>query len=193
MPFKSMVHPLPVEREFAGFSWPKYAWMLPKGTLKKRLERARNNICGPYYGGCTPVQEQAGHGGTCFYLESDFMPQLRWEWADEVNGSRINHRGWYTDEFGDGDKIRGIVMRLPRNRGFLAGWSMGEGMASTVEYDIYDDALWAASSADSLAKSVAEREREYQAEEAARREAEEAEIEAEESEAMAQRDIITTP
>ena len=53
-------------------------------------------------------------------------------------------------------------MRLPHNRGFLAGWSMGEGMISEIEYTVYDDERNAAWAADSLAEDVAEKEREFQ-------------------------------
>ena len=53
-------------------------------------------------------------------------------------------------------------MRLPNNRGFLAGWSMGEGMISEIEYAIYDDERNAAQVADSLAEDIAEKEREFQ-------------------------------
>ena len=53
-------------------------------------------------------------------------------------------------------------MRLPHNRGFLAGWSMGEGMISEIEYAIYDDEREAAKVADSLAEETAEKEREFQ-------------------------------
>ena len=53
-------------------------------------------------------------------------------------------------------------MRLPNNRGFLAGWSMGEGMISEIEYIIYDDEHETAWAADSLAEEAAEKEREFQ-------------------------------
>ena len=53
-------------------------------------------------------------------------------------------------------------MRLPHNRGFLAGWSMGEGMISEIEYTVYDDERDAAWAADSLAENAAEKEREFQ-------------------------------
>lgn len=88
------------------------------------------------------------------------MPGLRWEWADNAAQS-IHHTGWYTDEYGDGDTIRGLVFRLPHNRGFLAGWSMGEGMASIVAYEVYPDEVSAALAADDIARYAAEREREY--------------------------------
>lgn len=141
---------------FAGFMWPKYVWTLPKSSFAKRIERHNNPGCGGYYHMPKP---QGRNGGMGFYLESDGMPGLRWKWADDVSGS-IRHTGWYCDKFGD-TTIRGIVMALPHGRGFLAGWSMGENMASGLEYRIYDDEEEAARAADSIAESMAEEEREY--------------------------------
>jgi len=144
--------------EFAGFTFPKQVAMLPRGTWKQRLEHKRNPTVGPYFTSPSPNPQ-----GTSFYLDSDFMPELRWEWCDEVAGVRIDHTGWFTNQFQD-DKIRGLVMRLPHGRGFLAGWSMGKSMASEVEYHIYDEQLDAAYAADSLAEHVAERQREFEEE-----------------------------
>jgi len=158
------------EFSFAGFDFPKYLWTLPKGPWRKRLEHMRRPVTGGYYG-----SPSINGSGTTFYLEADFMPDLRWKWCDEIV-SRINHKGWYSDEWQQ-DTIRGLVMRLPNNRGFLAGWSMGEGMSSFVGYDVFLDEVDAAQCADSMAENAAEREREYQAEQEALREAEEAEQE----------------
>lgn len=110
-----------------------------------------------------------------FYLDSDFAPGLRWGWCDEVANSRIDHRGWWIDEYGDTETIRGVVFRLPNNRGFLVGLSMGEGMASTIKTDrVYRDELRAARAADSLAEYAAEVERTYNALMDAKHEAEDA-------------------
>jgi hypothetical protein len=93
-----------------------------------------------------------------------------------VEGVRIRHTGWFTDDYRD-EKIRGLVFTLPKGRGFLAGWTMGEGMASFVECDIYETADEAAHAADSLAEDAADDEREArearEKEEQAQREAEE--------------------
>lgn len=167
---KSLTHPLTPEFTFAGFTFPKHVWTLPKGKLAKRLEQARNFVCGSYYHSPPPRVPFKDHG-TGFYLESDGMPGLRWKFADEI--IRLNHKGWYCDEFQD-STIRGIVFTLPKSRGFLAGWTMGEEMASSVECDIYETQKEAARAADSLAESVAEKEREYQEEQRAKEEAEEA-------------------
>ena len=144
------------EFSFAGFDFPKYLWTLPKGPWRKRLEHMRRPVTGGYYRS-PPINGS----GTTFYLESDFMPDLRWKWCDEIV-SRINHKGWYSDEWQE-YTIRGLVMRLPNNRGFLAGWSMGKGMISFVDYDVFLDEVDAAQCADSMAENAAEREREYQA------------------------------
>lgn len=145
---------------FAGFQFPRAVAILPKGKPAARLAKRRASppMTGPYTHAPTP-----NAGGAFFYLDSDFAPGLRWQWADDVDGASIGHTGWWTDPYGDGDSIRGIVLRLPRGRGFLAGWSMGESMASELETaTVYDDETGAANAADSLAESVAEREREYQ-------------------------------
>ena len=155
------------EFSFAGFDFPKYLWTLPKGPWRKRLEHMRRPVTGGYYG-----SPSINGSGTMFYLESDFMPNLRWKWCDEVC-TRIRHIGWCCYDAGYGDTIRGLVMRLPNNRGFLAGWSMGEGMSSFVGYDVFLDEVDAAQCADSMAENAAEREREYLAEQEAVREVEE--------------------
>lgn len=138
---------------FAGFAFPKYVWTLPQGPLSKRLDHHKRVVCGAYYHSPKPNSPEGSVG---FYLDSDGAPGLRWAWCDEVDGVRINHTGWFADEYGEGDTIRGIVLRLPAGRGFLAGWSMGTGMASGLERYIYSDEVDAAYAADELAKSVAE-------------------------------------
>lgn len=173
---------------FAGFNFPKYLWTLPKGDFKKRIERHTNTVTGDYYHAPKPVTKSSSIG---FYLDSDGMPSLRWKWCDKVDYATIRHTGWFTDEFGDSEKIRGIVLRLPNNRGFLAGWSMGEGMASTVDCDIISDEVDAAYQADSMAERDAENERDYQESERERVETEEAERETEEVQYWGNRDCVT--
>lgn len=168
---QTTIKPLPAEFEFAGFTFPKYVWMLPSGSKAKRLEHFRNPVTGPYQHAPKPIR--AGSNGAFFYLGSDFMPGLRWEWCDEVKGVRIDHTGWYCDEF-QYEKIRGLVFRLPKSRGFLAGWSMGKSMASEVEACVYETESKAAYAADSLAESAAERQREHEERERAEVERDEA-------------------
>lgn len=147
---------------FAGFSFPKYVWTLPR--------RPRSTSTGEYYHAPTPnAAKTAG-----FYLDSDGMPGLRWTWCDEVAAARIKHTGWYSDEHGDRELIRGIVVRLPQFRGFLAGWSMGKGMASSLDVSkIYETETEAAYASDALAQNTAEQEQEFQEAEQRRIDAEE--------------------
>ncbi len=166
----SRVRPLAPEFTFAGFAWPRYVGTLPRGSLADRFKnRHSRGLTGGYYH--SPVPDAAKSRG--FYLDSDGMSGLRWQWAEECEGARIRHTGWFCDD-DCSQTIRGIVLRLPRGRGFLAGWSMGEGMASTVDYSpIFDNAADAAACADSMAESAAEKERDYQAREWAKIEARE--------------------
>jgi len=178
MKTQTQTFPLPFPAfHFASFAWPRYVATLPRGGMAKRLERYKQPICGPYYH--SPKPEDAGKG-TGFYHESSCSPfRLRWQYCDEVTAVNIRHTGWWTDDFQD-QKIRGLVFRLPRSRGFLAGWTMGESMASVVECDIYETEREAAYAADSLAENAAEKEREYQEKYEAERLAEEERKEAEE-------------
>lgn len=153
--------PLPATQfAFAGFAWPRYVANLPAGKLATRLAKAKDRFAGPYYHAPKPVA--GAHPGKGFYLGDQGAPGLRWSWCDEVEGVRIDHTGWHTDEFGISDTIRGLVFRLPHGRGFLAGWSMGEGMASAVDGYVWESEQDAARAADSMAESAAERQREYE-------------------------------
>lgn len=137
---------------FAGFTYPRRI---------ARIDRSKppgKRVCAAYYLN-KPAPNQ---GGAFFYLESDFMPGLRWQWADKVEGVRIRHEGWYADPDMGGDTIRGIVFRLPHGRGFLAGHSMGEGMATTIATVVYAEESSAAYAADRMAERAAEIEREWQ-------------------------------
>lgn len=145
---------------FAGFSFPRYVGTLPAGTLAQRFaNRASRGMTGDYYHAPTP-NNRDGRG---FYLQGTRADGLRFDYCDEVQGARIRHDGWYCDDDCH-DVIRGIVLRLPRGRGFLSGWTMGQGMASTVDYSpIHDNAIDAAYAADESARIVAKNEREYRA------------------------------
>lgn len=140
---------------FAGFAFPKHVWTLPRGSFAKRIKDHANACAGDYYHAPKPNNAN----GMGFYLDSDGMPALRWKRADDV--ASLRHTGWCCDSYGN-QTVFGVVFRLPNNRGFLAGWSMGEGMASSLDYNIYPDEESAAYAADSMAEQVAEDEREYQ-------------------------------
>jgi hypothetical protein len=137
---------------FAGFAFPRHVARMACGKNELRKKWAGRKFCGEYYHAPTPNSNGKG-----FYLNSDGQPFTRWEWCDDVINTR--HTGWFCDEHGG--TIRGIVIRLTNGK-FLAGWSMGESMASTVEADAYDDRESAAYAADSMAENAAELERDYQ-------------------------------
>ena len=167
------------EFDFAGFHWPRAVAELPKGTPRARLDyqRTRSATYNPRVSPYThaPEPRKAGDVGMGFYHGDMGMPGLRWKWADEVAPRAIDHQGWYTADDGAGDTMRGIVFRLPHGRGFLYGWSMGEGMcASITGYEPpgewnpsrYGDAVEqaefsAAIAADDTAREAAEKERDY--------------------------------
>jgi hypothetical protein len=184
---KSMTRKLETEFTFAGFNFPKWQWSLPRGPLPKRVQEAKRCCTSGYYGSPTPNNTD----GIGFYLsDSGGNPfQLRWKWCDDI-ATRIHHTGWYCDDYQDA-KIRGLVLALPHGRGWLAGWSMGEGMASEVSYHVYDEEMSAAYAADSMAEHAADREREYQAKEEEKREAEEDAHEAAKAQFWAERDVMT--
>ena len=151
--------PLKREFDFAGRQWPAWIARLPNGSLAKRLAERAKVCCGEYYHAPKP-----GNDGKAFYLSSDGMPSLRWQYADDISGASVKHCGWFTNEFCD-ETIRGIVFRLPHSRGFLAGWTMGEGMISEVSYTVWDNERDAAHDSDRMAELAAERQREFEEEE----------------------------
>ena len=146
---------LETQFNFAGFAWPRYLADMAIGINAMKKKRETRNICVGYYHAPKPT---ANHGRG-FYLDDAGQPFSRWVWADEVVDSGIRHTGWFGDDFGAGDKVRGIVARISHGR-YLAGWSLGEGMASGIEPTIYDSAQDAARMADELAREVAENMRE---------------------------------
>lgn len=133
------------------------------------------------------------HGARHSALGAPFNGGLRWSespadiglrfvgYADKL--ARIDHTGWFTDEFQD-STVRGVVYQLPGSNGaprYLAGYDNADNGAadkggpaaidfSTVweglpgerpeEHGVVVDA---ARAADSLAERMAEKEREYQA------------------------------
>jgi len=133
---------------FAGFSWPRYVAVLPRGPLRARAAERKTRCTGDYYHAPKP-NDNSGRG---FYLDGDGMPGLRWEYSSDTE--------YYADEYGH-QTIRGLIMRLPHNRGFLAGHTMGERMSSGVGPDIYAEESDARRAAECEAERIAESEREY--------------------------------
>lgn len=138
--------------QFAGFSFPRYIVRL------KRENKVGTRVDTAYYTESEPILDGA-HKDHFFYLEDMGSPN-RWKYCDEIATRTIQHTGWYCDEY-QSDTIGGLVVLLPHGR-FIAGWTMGDKMASSVHCDIvYDDELTAALQADTIAEQTAERERDY--------------------------------
>jgi hypothetical protein len=151
-------------------------------NYRKPVRERHHAHAGPYY--WTVGDSREISKGVGFYLASRTMAvdahgssfALRLSDANEhLTGRLADTSGYFTDEQGDSETLKPIVARLPRSRGFLAGWTMGNGMASTLDTTtIHETAEDAARAAHYMAESDAEKEREYQARESARLEAEDA-------------------
>lgn len=154
------------EFEFAGFSWPRLVAALPYGTLQSRMLRRSVRTTSHYCHAPKPITggEHPGRGG--YHPNFPDRPfGLRWAWADEVLPHAIKHTGWYMDSEGY-ESIRGMILRLPRGRGWLAGASMDVGMMAECDGHIYDDERDAALAADDLARRIGELNRECEEEDA---------------------------
>lgn len=131
---------------------PTHVLPFTRLPVDPRKHRDMRKVCGPY-----TFRRDADSEYYPFYLDSDFAPGLRWRYADEI--TRLGHNGWYVDDF-EQDTFRGIVLTLPRSRGFLAGYTMGEHMISFVDVSwVHDDEVEAARAADNAAEYAAEEAR----------------------------------
>lgn len=129
--------------------------------LSKSLQsRAKGRkVCGPYL--WAPSKAGQGRGfytgpdGQCARHGAGF--RLRLEDANaHISGRLSMTTGYFCDSDGDGDTLQPIIARLPRGRGFLAGWTMGEGMASALGASIFEDEADAAHEAHRMAQRDAE-------------------------------------
>lgn len=137
-------------------------------NFAKPLATRKRTFTGPYR--WTPSVKAAGRG---FYCQHDTREircadhgagfDLRLESANDHLSSYSRLRqttGYYCDHDGDGDTLQPIIARLPRGRGFLAGWTMGAGMYASIDFTIYSEAADAARAAHDMAESDAEKSRE---------------------------------
>lgn len=101
--------------------------------------------------------------------------------ADEIARRTVNHKGWYVDE-GFNDTTRGIVFRLPNNRGFVAGCTDPHNDGPCIlEIESIPDEIGAALRADRIAQLYAEECKEDQAKFEAEQKAEDEAREAKEN------------
>lgn len=152
---------------FAGFTWPRPVADMAIGHAALKAKRELRKVCGGY----THAPRPDSTDGRGFYLGDAGMPSPRWIYSDESSTGHGAQHTYWSDEF---TSFRGLVLRLPHGR-FLAGWTMGERMASAVESQLFDDEHEAAMHADECARVAAEHEADYQADESARIDAEERE------------------
>lgn len=159
-----------------------------------------------WFGAESPANVARNERGEVFYnygdgIGSDIGPRRPFRFVgfcDECDGGP-DHTGWFGNDEGDGySTFRGTVFRIPARDGaerFLAGYEHGEstrrgfspGFGSIDAGTVFDSERDAARCADSLAEYAAEREREYQREEAERIREEEEEAERREEEEEAER------
>lgn len=127
---------------FAGFSFPRYIADLAIGHAAMRKKREQRKFISGYYHAPRP----GGVDGWGFY--------------EGESSLRIERTGvsYYCDDM----TMEAIIVRLNHGRGFLVGWTMGEGMAASIDSDILTDETEARRVAKSRCKDAAESECEYQ-------------------------------
>ncbi len=134
-------------------------------------ERAKaRKLVGPYR--WNPSKPGTGRG---FYQDSRSLEcdprgstfALRLEEANEhLSGSRLAMTdGYYCDLDCEGETLQPIIARLAHGRGFLPGWTMGNGMCATLDSRICSDEREAAYAAHQLAEHDAESSQQSQWEE----------------------------
>lgn len=140
-----------MKTEFAGFAWPKQEWALPKGKPSQRVRKTR--YTGGYYQNAPCM---AGNGEIGFYWGEGGEPSGRL-WT--LRAKLYTRTSWYCDSF-QSDTLTAFVFALPHGRGWLAGWTMGDGMIACVDRHIHTiehSAMW---EANEMARIAAERMRE---------------------------------
>lgn len=122
-------------------------------SLAQRLEMRK--ACGPYMWRVGPAGErQDGRG--YYAADDDGTPSAHdSSFALRACERPARYRSWHTGEM---TEFFAVVLRLPRERGFLAGWTMGKGMASSVDFYIHSDELEAWRDADMQARHACERD-----------------------------------
>lgn len=102
--------------------------------------------------------------------------------ADEIARRGVNHKGWYISDIHQDETTRGIVFRLPNNRGFVAGCTdpFNDGPC-ILEFESIEDEICAALRADRIAQLYAEECKEDQAKFEAEQKAEDEAREAKEN------------
>jgi hypothetical protein len=145
------------EFEFAGFTWPRDVADLTIGKAALARKFSPTRCTGNYYHAPRPNSRD----GVGFYLDSVGQPHPRYV---------LTEASYYAEDA----EFQGIVFRLSHGR-YLAGWTMGVNMASSVDRDVYTDENEATLAAKFAAQQAADDEAEYQQAERERMAHEEAE------------------
>lgn len=105
-------------------------WRMP---LRNRLEK--RVFTGPYRWRVPTLGRSDGRG---YYAADDKgTPDDSTFRLRAVDQPRRYRGGWCGSP--DSEPVYPVVLRLPKGRGFLAGWTYGEGMASSIEHYIFDN------------------------------------------------------
>jgi hypothetical protein len=129
------------------------------------------------YGGAWQSRDDMGRyasqSSRAYYC--DTWPEWR-DLGDASDVTRLDHTGWYADNFQDG-LVKGRVLQLPARNGmprYVPGtYNTNCDGVTIYPLDIYDDATDCARAADGYAERQAEDEREYDAKERAEMERDE--------------------
>lgn len=155
-------HKAMVAAEIAALRFPKIILR----DMSKPVRARHSKHCGPYY--WTPVCVIGAHPGRGFYSSS--LSMLGMDRSGSTFRLRLEDAGTRREEcYGhETASFYPIIARLPSNRGFLAGYTMGEGMLGALDGTIYRDEDDARRAARVEAEHARDRDAEYiEAEQAA--------------------------
>lgn len=144
--------------------------------MSKPIKERHTGLTGPYMFERQPTRKGPCKGFGAYLarngreIREGSMVRLRVILHADLPG-RLHE--WYCDTDGN-ESMSPIVARLPSGRGFLAGWTMGEGMCCSFDGHIHDSLEDAALAAGEETRIGAEKEREYQEQWLADQQAEEA-------------------
>ncbi len=148
----------------------------PESTPAQVQEaRTKAANAGIYGGPAKPWLAPGGHndGGLYYLARDDGFGAVRGVIAaHEVSGIPVDHKGWYTNPYGESFKdgsglVWGVVASLPgkdHKPRYLAGYQFGgqdQGITLSLK-TIYDSEDDAARAGDSMAEKAGESEKEYQ-------------------------------
>lgn len=153
-------------RFFATYLQERQRHHTPKSALANTLDRLKNNKLAYSKPAITPAASP--WKDTCRWIENADAIGLRFVgFADDI--VNLGHRGWYLEPepFQNSANVyRGALWQLPAKnkvKRYVYGYANphNEG-AAHINFDVTDDKVRAAYTADSMAKNDAETEREYQ-------------------------------